>query len=286
MAQDKLHRFIFEDAQVRGELVQLDQSFQAIVENHDYPPQVQRLLGELMAATSLLTATLKFEGDITVQVQGDGPLNLMVINGNNNQVLRGVARYQGELPDGGLHELVGKGYLVITITPNGGERYQGVVSLEGGNLTQVLENYFANSEQLPTRLWLFAEGQKAAGMLLQVLPGGDKEADFEHLSTLTDTIKAEELFGLEAEEVLHRLYHQEQVRLFEPQGVSFSCTCSRERCEGGLLSLGQVEVTGLLEESGGKLEMDCEYCRKRYLFDAVDVAALFAGASQGPGSTQ
>ncbi|EKE77552.1 Hsp33 family molecular chaperone HslO [Gallaecimonas xiamenensis] len=285
MAQDQLHRFLFEDAQVRGELVQLDQSFQAILANHQYPAPIQRLLGQLMAATSLLTATLKFEGEITVQLQGNGPVSLLVINGNHQQVLRGVARYQGEVPDGTLADMVGQGYLVITITPKDGERYQGVVGLEGDTLAQVLEGYFANSEQLPTRLWLFAEGEKAAGMMLQVLPGHDVEQDFEHLSTLTETIKAEELFGLEAEEVLHRLFHQEQVRLFDPQAVSFSCTCSRQRCEGALVSLGQAEAESMLAEHNGTLEMDCEYCRKRYQFDAVDIAGLFAGANQAADGT-
>ncbi|WP_115717083.1 Hsp33 family molecular chaperone HslO [Gallaecimonas mangrovi] len=287
MAQDQLHRFLFENAQVRGELVQLDNSFSEIVAHHNYPPQVQKLLGQLMAATSLLTATLKFEGEIAVQLQGDGPLNLAVINGTHQQVLRGVARYQGEVPDGPLSAMVGKGYLVITITPNEGERYQGVVGLEGDTLAEVLEGYFANSEQLPTRLWLFAEGQQAAGMMLQVLPAADNSADdFEHLTTLTDTIKAEELYALSAEEVLHRLFHQEQVRLFEPQQVSFKCTCSRERCENALISLGENEVQKLVAEHNGKVDMDCEYCGKQYQFDAVDITGLFAGAKAGPQSTQ
>lgn len=287
MAQDKLYRFVFENAQVRGELVQLDQSFEAIIANHNYPQPIQRLLGQLMAATSLLTATVKFEGEITVQLQGDGPVSLAVINGTHQQVLRGVARYQGEVPDGTLAEMVGKGYLVITISPKDGERYQGVVGLEGDNLAQVLEGYFANSEQLPTRLWLFAEGQKAAGMMLQVLPAAeDEESQFEHLTTLTDTIKAEELFELGAEDVLHRLFHQEEVRLFEPQPVSFQCTCSRERCESALISLGQDEVEKLIAEHDGALDMDCEYCRKQYRFDSVDVAGIFAGAKDAPQSTQ
>ncbi|ROQ18901.1 Hsp33 family molecular chaperone HslO [Gallaecimonas pentaromativorans] len=287
MAQDKLYRFVFENAQVRGELVQLDESFEAIIANHNYPQPIQRLLGQLMAATSLLTATVKFEGEITVQLQGDGPVSLAVINGTHQQVLRGVARYQGEIPDGTLAEMVGKGYLVITISPKDGERYQGVVGLEGDNLAQVLEGYFANSEQLPTRLWLFAEGQKAAGMMLQVLPAAeDEESQFEHLTTLTDTIKAEELFELGAEDVLHRLFHQEEVRLFEPQPVSFKCTCSRERCESALISLGQDEVEKLVAEHDGALDMDCEYCRKQYRFDSVDVAGIFAGAKDAPQSTQ
>lgn len=286
MAQDQLYRFLFEEGQVRGELVQLDQTFSDVLANHHYPAPVKRLLGELMVATSLLTATLKFEGEIAVQVQGSGPVTLLVVNGTHEQVLRGVARYQGDVPESNLHAQVGKGHLVITITPKEGERYQGVVGLEGDTLAQVLEGYFANSEQLPTRLWLQEGNDKAAGMLLQVMPAGKEDADFEHLTTLTDTIKAEELLELEATEVLHRLYHQEQVRLFDPQSVRFACTCSRQRCEGALLSMGKTEVDTLLAEEGGKIAMDCEYCRKQYAFDAVDVAGLFNGATDSPDSQQ
>ncbi|WP_341502764.1 Hsp33 family molecular chaperone HslO [Gallaecimonas sp. GXIMD4217] len=287
MQQDSLLRFLFADAQVRGELVQLQESYQAILSNHQYPAPIQKLLGELMVASSLLTATLKFEGEIAVQLQGDGPVRLAVINGSHDQRLRGVARYHGEIPeDAGLHELMGKGHLVITITPNEGDRYQGVVGLEGDNLAQVLEHYFNRSEQLPTKLWIHADDQQAAGMLLQVMPAGENGTDFEHLVTLTDTIKREELFTLDAETILHRLYHQEEVRLFEPQPVRFHCVCSRERCADALVSLGKEEIDHILAEKG-KIEMNCEYCRAHYEFDKVDATALFCDdAQQAPKQTQ
>jgi len=168
MAQhDQLHRYLFENYAVRGELVTVSETWKQILENHDYPQPVKNVLGELLVATSLLTATLKFAGDITVQLQGDGPMSLAVINGNNEQQMRGVARVQGDVPaDASLKTLVGNGYLVITITPAEGERYQGVVGLEGDTLAECLEDYFLRSEQLPTRLFIRTgdvDGQPAAG---------------------------------------------------------------------------------------------------------------------------
>jgi molecular chaperone Hsp33 len=274
-----MHRYLFENHAVRGELVNLSDTWREIVSGHDYPQPVQQLLGELLVATSLLTATLKFEGDITVQLQGDGALTLAVINGNNRQEMRGVARVQGEIAPGStLKEMVGNGYLVITISPEKGERYQGVVGLEGDTLAACLEDYFMRSEQLPTRLFIRTgehEGQPGAGgILLQVLPAQntDKE-DFNHLATLTDTIKTEELIGLPANEVLWRLYNQEEVTIYEPQNVSFKCSCSRERCGEVLKTLPQTEVDQILEEDG-QIDMHCDYCGSHYLYDAVDIAAI------------
>ncbi|MCL1039570.1 Hsp33 family molecular chaperone HslO [Shewanella submarina] len=280
MSQDKLYRYLFENADVRGELVQLEESFQSIVGTHDYPQVIKHLLGELLAATSLLTATLKFNGDIGIQLQGNGPVSLAVINGNDEQQMRGVARYEGELADDAtLADLFGKGYMVITLTPDEGERYQGVVALDKPTLAECLEEYFAQSEQLPTRIWLFTSEHKAAGMLLQVLPSqsGDNE-EYEHLTQLTATIKAEELLELDAEEVLHRLYHQEEVRLFDPQPVSFKCTCSRERSAAAIRTVDKAEIDSILAETG-KIEMGCEYCNSNYVFDAIDVEGIFANQS-------
>ncbi|WP_442801720.1 Hsp33 family molecular chaperone HslO [Serratia rubidaea] len=280
---DQLHRYLFENYAVRGELVTLSDTYRHILDNHDYPAPVQTLLGEMLIATSLLTATLKFNGDITVQLQGDGPLKLAVINGNNQQEMRGVARLQGDIAeDSTLQQMIGNGVMVITITPAEGERYQGVVALEGETLAECLENYFRQSEQLPTRLFIRtgeADGQPAAGgMLLQVLPAQDEQNadDFDHLVQLTATIKNEELFTLPANEVLYRLYHQEEVTLYEPQPVVFRCTCSRQRCADALLTLDTDEVATMLEQDGN-IDMHCDYCGSHYVFDAMDVAALYAG---------
>ncbi|CAH0532333.1 33 kDa chaperonin [Vibrio stylophorae] len=283
MAKDNLYRYLFESLSVRGELVQLNETFAKMQENKQYPAPVQTLLGELLVATSLLTATLKFEGSIAVQIQGDGPVSLAVINGDHEQKLRGVARHADEVPNSNrIQDLVGNGHMVITITPNKGERYQGIVALEGDTLAACLENYFAQSEQLATKLVMRTDAQHAAGMLLQALPDTNENAaaDFEHLATLTETVKAEELFSLDAEEVLYRLYHQEEVKLFEPQPVSFECGCSRERCEGAILNVGREEIELVISEQGSVV-MNCDYCGAQYDFDNVDVAALFENAMKG-----
>lgn len=276
---DKLSRFLFDNHAIRGELVNLNQTYQDILANHNYPTPVQHLLGELLVATSLLTATLKFEGDITVQLQGDGPLNLAVINGNNHQQMRGVARVNNEIKDDAtLKEMLGNGYIVITITPKKGERYQGIVGIEADTLTGCIENYFKQSEQLPTKLIIktgvYQNKSMAAGILLQVLPASeDTQTSFEHLTTLAETIKPEELFALPANEVLYRLYHQEDVRLFDGQCVEFKCTCSRQRCEDTLVTLPENEVDTILSEDGN-IDMHCDYCGNHYIFDKIDIENL------------
>lgn len=281
---DQLHRYLFENHAVRGELVTVSETWQRIMENHDYPQPVKNILGELLVATSLLTATLKFDGDITVQLQGDGPMTLAVINGNNKQQMRGVARVQGDVADdASLKDLIGNGYLVITISPQEGERYQGVVGLEGDTLAACLEDYFMRSEQLPTRLFIrtgTVEGKAAAGgMLLQVLPAQDAQIDdFNHLATLTDTIKAEELLTLPANDVLWRLYHEEQVTLYDPQDVVFTCSCSRERCAAAIRTLPDEEIDNILAEDN-EIDMNCDYCGSHYVFDAMDIAAIRNNAS-------
>jgi molecular chaperone Hsp33 len=281
---DQLHRYLFENVAVRGELVTVSETLEQVLANHTYPQPVKNVLAELLVATSLLTATLKFAGDITVQLQGDGPMSLAVINGNNNQQLRGVARVQGDIPENAdLKALVGNGYLVITIAPEEGERYQGVVGLEGDTLAACLEDYFLRSEQLPTRLIIRTgehEGKMAAGgILLQVMPAQNAQAaDFEHLATLTDTIKAEELFGLPANDVLWRLYHEEEVTVYDPQTVEFKCTCSRERCADALRTLPDEEVDSILADDG-EIDMNCDYCGSHYVFNAMDIAEIRNNAS-------
>jgi molecular chaperone Hsp33 len=290
MAQNVLHRYLFEDLSVRGELVQLDSTYQEIISSTEYPAPVKTLLGELLVATTLLTATIKFEGSITLQLQGDGPVSLAVINGNNNQQVRGVARWEGELAeDASLHDMMGKGQLIITIQPTQGERYQGIVGLEGDNLAEVLESYFERSEQLKTRLWIRTDADgydtpKAAGMLLQVVPDGKgSENDFEHLEQLTATVKNEELFTLEAQELLYRLYNQETVNLFDPHSVEFLCGCSRERSESAILTLDKNEVFDIVKEQG-KLSLHCDYCGTTYHFEKGEVEQLIAGQEKSSGT--
>ncbi|WP_194438295.1 Hsp33 family molecular chaperone HslO [Vibrio fluminensis] len=286
MKNNVLNRYLFEELSVRGEMVQLDEAYQRIIASKEYPVALQKLLGELLVSTTLLTATLKFEGSITIQLQGDGPVSLAVINGDHDQKIRGVARWDGDIADDAtLHEMMGKGYLVITIEPKKGERYQGVVGLEGENLTQVIENYFANSEQLKTRLWIrtgeFEGKAHAAGMLIQVMPDGTGTPDdFEHLEQLTNTVKNEELFGLSAEELLYRLYNQDKVRLFEPQPVEFHCGCSRERSGAAIITVDRAEINDILAESG-TVSLHCDYCGTTYSFDEAQVSELFIDAESG-----
>ncbi|MDV7104143.1 Hsp33 family molecular chaperone HslO [Vibrio sp. TH_r3] len=285
MAHDVLNRYLFNDLSVRGELVQLDKAYQEIISSKEYPAPIQHLLGELLVATTLLTATLKFEGSITLQLQGDGPVSLAVINGDHEQKVRGVSRWEGNIPtDATLHQLIGKGHLVITISPHQGERYQGIVGLEGDDLATVLENYFIRSEQLKTRLW-FRLGEKdgqphAAGMLLQVMPDGTgSEEDFEHLEQLTDTVKNEELFSLQANELLYRLYNQETVNLFEPQPVEFHCGCSREKSASAIVTIAKEEIYQTLTTEG-TITLHCDYCGTNYSFNEQQVAELYSQADQ------
>lgn len=286
---DQLHRFLFNTASVRGEMVRLNDSLNHIVHSYEYPVQVQRLLSEMAAATCLLTAILKFKGEIGLQIQSQGPVQYAVINATHEQTLRGVARWDESLttlPES-FADLLSKGVLVITITPEEGERYQGVVALDKPTLAECIEAYFEQSEQLATSVRLMTDMSqpddvKAAGMLLQVMP---KEAaatdrtqtsEFDHLSTLTDTLTEEEMFALPAEDILYRLYHQEEVEMFPAQPVSFACTCSRERSAEALRNVEKAELMEIIAEEGA-IKMNCQYCHTEYRFDAIDVEAIHSG---------
>ncbi|MFG0380344.1 Hsp33 family molecular chaperone HslO [Pseudomonas sp. zbq_18] len=292
---DHTQRFIFDDNDVRGELVSLGESYQHVLAKHPYPQPVAQLLGEMLAAASLLVGTLKFDGLLVLQVRSSGAVPLLMIECSSEREVRGIARYHAEQigADAGLRELMPDGVLAITVDPRQGQRYQGIVDLEGESLAECLSNYFATSEQLATRFWLHADGQRARGLLLQQLPAErlrepeEREASWQHVLTLADTLSAEELLGLDNETVLHRLYHQEAVRLFEPQALCFRCSCSRERSSRALISLGKVDAQALLEEHDGQVVIDCQFCNQRYAFDAADVAQLFAGGgSEAPSGTR
>jgi molecular chaperone Hsp33 len=276
---DVLNRYIFADKHARGELVQLTKTYQEIIALHKYPQGVQILLGELVAATCLLTATLKFEGEITVQLQGDGPVGYMSVNGDNNQTMRGIARLAEDIDARGLKNLIGKGTMVITIRPEKGEAYQGVVALDKNNLADCLSHYFEVSEQIPTKIWLFndSENTQVAGSLIQLLPdGNDKDKqhnDFDHLCQLTNTIKSDEIFSLDAETLLYRLYHQEEVRLFEPQQVSYQCSCSEQKCLTAIAQVSPKELKSIIEEQGC-VTMTCDYCLTTYKFDELKLASF------------
>lgn len=274
---DALIRFLFQQKHVRGELAYVEDSLDKMLQHHQYPLPVKQLLAELVVATSLLTATLKFEGEIAVQLQGDGPLRFAAVNGDHQQAFRGVVRMQAELSGDNFRDLVGNGYLVVTITPVQGERYQGIIPLSGDSLTSTLEAYFAQSEQLPTRLYIYTDisnRNRAAGFMLQVLPVEQDKAreDFNELVVLSDTLTAGELLDLPPEEVLHRLFHQEVVEVFPAQQISFVCGCSKQKCESALFSLGRAVIAEQLALGG--LDMACEYCNKSYHFSADELQSI------------
>ncbi len=278
---DCLRRFIFENTDVRGELVWLDASWRAVLERQSYPDPIRDLLGQAMAAALLLSATIKFDGYLQLQLQGDGPLGLLMIEATAARTVRGIARWNGVVDGMDFRALTGEARLMLTIDPGeGGERYQGVVAVEGDSLAKTLEDYFTQSEQLETRLWLAANGDRAGGMLLQQLPGDShNEDDWNRDVMLGETLSDEELLELSAQELLHRLYHEEDLRLFETEPVSFRCSCSSERIESMLRGLGYDEVRDILEEQG-ELSVDCEFCCQSYVYDTVDVERVFAAADQ------
>lgn len=294
---DQLQRFLFEGFPVRGHLVHLDAAWRALIEHHDYPHVVRDTLGEATAAAVLMVATLKFEGVLTLQLQGPGPMHLLVAHCTDRHAVRGVARWRTAPEGPELARLTGGGQLTVTVdkTDQSG-RYQGVVPLTGARIADCLEDYFRRSEQLPTRLWLAATPERVAGLLLQRLPHGARasaEADTrlaedgdEHWNRvlhLAGTLTAPELLDLPSATLLRRMFHEEDLRLFEPAPVYFQCTCSRTRVERILRALGRREAEEVLAERGD-VEVRCEFCNRNYRFDAVDVAELFASEAPAPHS--
>jgi molecular chaperone Hsp33 len=277
---DTLQRFLFEHAPIRGEVAHLDATWRAVLERHEYPPALRTVLGELMAAGALLAATLKFDGSIILQLQGDGPVKLIVVECTGDQTLRATAKWDDEIPDGGLADLLGTGRFAITMAPaNAQQSYQGIVEIDPAGVAASLERYMRRSEQLETRLWLAAGQERAAGLLLQKLPAGiDPDEDSWNRATrLAATITRPELLELPARKILHRLYHQEDIRLFDPRPVSFRCSCSSARVTAMLRMLGYAEVRSILEEREA-VEVTCEFCNRAYRYDRVDAEALFASA--------
>jgi molecular chaperone Hsp33 len=301
--RDCMHRFVFEHYPIRGHLVHLDAAWRALIEHREYPEGIRNLLGEAVAASLLLAATIKFEGVLSLQLQGDGFVHLMLAQCTSGLGVRGLARYQEDaerLPDAAsdptarVGDLIGAGNLTVTLeTDDGAQRYQGIVPISGERLAESLQGYFENSEQLPTRLWLYADAQGASGMLLQRLPGeggsgsqveaAEVDDAWRRVQLIGDTLTHEELRTLTDQEILRRLFNEDDLRLFEPSPVYFRCRCSRERVAGMLQGLGEAETRAVLAERG-EVEVRCDFCNRAYVFDAVDVARLFnAGASSDGG---
>ncbi len=305
---DTLQKFMIESSLVRGELVEISDTWQQIQARREYPPAVRTMLGEMLSAAALLSANLKFNGSIIMQIHGDGPVQLLVVECDSSLRVRAMAKLRegAEVTDDAtLQELVnqqGNGRFAITLDPNdklpGQQAYQGIVALDGDTVATVIENYMMRSEQLDTRLWLAANGNVARGLLLQKLPsdGGidlklaDDGDTWNRAVMLASTMQNSELLETDIMTLMQRLYWEETLRVFEPRHPSFHCGCSREKVGNMLKMLGKEEVDDALEELG-QLAVNCEFCGQDYSFDKVDCVQLFATetlaeAIQPPGEQQ
>lgn len=269
---DCLRRFIFEDLGVRGEWVRLQDSlrqakqFQTLVND-----LVEEQLGQALAAVVLLSATIKFQGSMILQIQGNGDLKTLVAQATNERKIRGLVRSDAVVTGANIRQMMGTGQLVLTVESDISEPYQGIVSLEQENLAAILQSYFRQSEQLATRFWLYANQTHAAGLMIQELPDRKSyKSDWERIEMLASTVTGEELLTLDSEELLYRLFNEEKVRLYEPETVEFRCNCSREKISGTLLALGRGELDEIFKERED-IVVDCQFCGQQYRFDKVDV---------------
>lgn len=271
---DSLQRFSFDNTNIRGEVAHLNASYREVLNRHQYPGIVARGVGELMAATALLSANLKFAGRLTLQIRLTGNISLLQAETNEKGQLRAIARYE-EGTDANELSLT-DGQMIITIEPEVGQRYQGITLIKGGNVAAALEDYFEQSEQLGSRFWLACDGENAAGFMLQQMPsaeGEDPDA-WDRLSHLASTLKDNELLNLNNEVLLHRLYHEEDARVYPSSELRFFCTCSKDRIGTALHQLGKTELLDIIEEQG-KVSINCDFCQQAYSFDRSQIEELF-----------
>lgn len=286
---DALTRFAFRQTPVRGAIVQLGPTWQSIRSRHDARLETEPLLGEACAASALMFSNIKLTGQISLQLQGKGPLRLLLAQCTSQGELRAVLHADQPATGRsiGFRELTRGATLAITIERSqANQRYQGIVPLDGNSLAEALEGYFAQSEQLPTRLWLMADGHAAAGLMLQRMPGEAEDPDgWNRAAQLADTITPGEMLSLPAAVILQRLFHREDFEAYTPSAVRFGCACSRERVAEVLRALGEAEIHAALSEAG-RVDVSCEFCNERYRFDVVDLGALFSALpSAGTPST-
>lgn len=285
---DTLLRFIFDGVPVRGAWVQLTQSWQDVRKRHDYPSALSAVLGEMLAAAPLLTAGLKLEGALILQMQGAGPLQLAVAECTDDLIVRATATVAPDTTDfPPFPSMLGDGgHFAVTLDIRGAkEPYQGIVPLEGERIGEMLENYMWRSEQLETRLFLASDAHHAAGLLLQRLPAGHGDAAvWPTIEALAETLKDDELLNLPAETVLYRLFHDYTVRMLDARPVQFGCRCSREKVENMLRLVGKEEAESVVAEQGS-IEVDCEFCRSRYVFEQEDLNVLYQPTPSGMGTT-
>jgi molecular chaperone Hsp33 len=277
---NEIQTFVLEDSGIRGALVRLKETWHQVIAAHDYPPAVRTLLGEGVVATLLLASGLKTTPSVSLQLQGEGPLRLLLVQCTDGQRVRGMAAFNPGHKDA---PLLGAGRLVVNLDtgkPNG--FFQGIVPLASAKLEECLESYFAQSEQLETRLVLRNDEQRVAGLLLQVLPGHGEERAvdaFETAAACAATVSVEELTGLAAEELLPKLFAGQSIRLFASRPVAHDCRCTPERLAGVVRMLGPDEVKSLLAEQG-HVELKCEFCNRAFRYDDAQVDAIMRGTPQ------
>jgi molecular chaperone Hsp33 len=293
LAEDVLHRFLLERAGVRGVIVRLGPAWREVAGRAEYPAPLLDLLGQTLAASALLTGNIKFEGALSVELKSQGALRLLFAECTDAGRLRGLARWNAEIPESLTLNELPQALMAITIgKAERGQRYQGLVDLNHPDLAGALENYFQQSEQLPARFVLAANEQHAVGLMLQKVPGeGGHDAQHDEdgwprVEHLTATLGRDELLSTQPEELLYRLYHEETVQLFKPRPLAFGCSCSRERVEAMLRSLGREEIEATLAAQQGTIEVTCEFCARTYHFDRVDAEHLLSGGTAASSTVQ
>jgi molecular chaperone Hsp33 len=280
---DATQRFLFEETPIRGELTQLETTLHDVFSKHNYPKSIEALLGQFMAAAAMLSDTIKFDGTLSLQARGAGQVRTIMAECRNNRALRAIAQYNDDFDEAG--SLLGEGQMAITIEPRQGKRYQGIVPINDDELSlaAVLEDYFQQSEQIRTRIWLFSNAKQAAGLMIQAMPSSASESslsDDAELETwnriihLASTTSEEEILSLEPENMLNRLFHEETVRVYPARSLEFECTCSKDKTANAIRTLGEDEALDIVKEMG-HIDLDCQFCREKYAFGPEDVVALF-----------
>lgn len=294
MSQETSLRFIFEDTDIRGDFVRLNESYREILKVHGYPERVANLLGEFLVASVLLSGTIKYQGRFVLQIRSEGKIPMLMVEATNDKKIRGIARlattegFDGEQQSVAIEDdddfdvLFTKGTLVVIVDPSDGEQYQSLVPLEGNSLESCLVHYFAQSEQLGTSIHLAADGVNAAGFLIQQLPAQlvpaqkTRDEQWDHHLILGNTVKAKELLELEGPVLIQRLYGEETIRVMTTEAVEFECSCSTERTARALVAIDPVELEALFSELGS-VSMLCEFCQTNYEFNRESLADLIRG---------
>lgn len=286
---DKIQRFTFAQLPIRGEIITLEKSFKTIVEQHQYPSAQKELLGQSLAATALMAEIIKIEGKVALQLQSPSTVKLLLAECTHQGHIRGLAHLDQEQSTDTLNfsEWTHGGQMAITIEPEQGKRYQGVVPLENTELSRCLEDYFQRSEQLPTYIQLFVNEDKAFGLFLQALPGNsqnelsidDKVGAFNHVKTLAETLTAEEALSLSHQELLYRLFHEDEVTVYPEKDIRFKCSCSRQRNEKALATINPAELVEMVKESGGRLELVCDFCSNKEIFTEQDIMTFLSNTA-------